>query len=70
MLRFWYSERCSRQIKLLVCMFTVAVTLYFSETVKLSTRLTLFSLVLGVAIRGLYSLLLKLQQRDQPSFNA
>lgn len=64
MLHFWYSERCTRPIKLLICIVTVAVTLYFSEMTKLSTSLTLLSLALGVAIHGLYSFLLKLQHRE------
>ena len=64
MLHFWYSERCTRQIKLLICIVTVAVNLYFSEMAKLSTSLTLLSLALGVAIHGLYSFLLKLQHRE------
>ncbi|WP_273777489.1 hypothetical protein [Acinetobacter sp. GSS19] len=62
MLHFWYSERCTRPIKLLICIVTVAVTLYFSEMTKLSTSLTLLSLLLGMVIHGLYSLLLKLPQ--------
>ncbi len=62
MLHFWYSERCTRQIKLLICIVTVAVNLYFAEMAKLSTSLTLLSLALGVAIHGLYSLLMKLPQ--------
>ncbi len=62
MLHFWYSERCTRPIKLLICIVTVAVTLYFAEMAKLSTSLTLLSLALGVAIHGLYSLLMKLPQ--------
>ena len=62
MLHFWYSERCTRQIKLLICIITVAVTLYFSEMTKLSTSLTLLSLLLGMVIHGLYSLLMKFPQ--------
>lgn len=62
MLNFWYSERCTRPIKLLICIITVAVTLYFSEMTKLSTSLTLLSLLLGMVIHGLYSLLMKLPQ--------
>ncbi len=62
MLHFWYSERCTRLIKLLICIITVAVTLYFSEMTKLSTSLTLLSLLLGMVIHGLYSLLMKLPQ--------
>ena len=62
MLHFWYSERCTRPIKLLICIITVAVTLYFSEMTKLSTSLTLLSLLLGMVIHGLYSLLMKLPQ--------
>ncbi len=61
MLQYWYSERCTRQIKLVISILTIAVTLYFSEISKLSTTLTLFSLLLGLSVHLLYCAYLKIQ---------
>lgn len=60
MLKYWYSPQCSRQIKLLICIATIAITFYCSEIAKLATLLTLFSLLLGMLVHLLATLYLQI----------
>ena len=62
MLEFWYSDQCSRQIKLMVCIAT-CVMIYLCSTVQqLSAMFTGMSITIGMGIHGLRALSLKLQQ--------
>ena len=59
-LDFWYSARCTRQIKLIVCI-TTCVMIYLCATVaQLSPLFTMISLVIGMAVHGLRVLSLKI----------
>ena len=59
-LDFWYSARCTRQIKLIVCI-TTCVMIYLCATVApLSPVFTMISLVIGMAVHGLRVLSLKI----------
>ena len=59
-LDFWYSARCTRQIKLIVCI-TTCVMIYLCATVAPLSRLfTMISLVIGMAVHGLRVLSLKI----------
>lgn len=59
-LDFWYSARCTRQIKLIVCI-TTCVMIYLCATVApLSPLFTMISLVIGMAVHGLRVLSLKI----------
>lgn len=53
MLDFWYSERCTREIKLITSIATCAIIYYCSTFEKLSPTWTVCCLVLGMAIHVL-----------------
>lgn len=53
MLDFWYSARCTRQVKLIVCIMTCAMIYLCSTVQALSAVLTGFSL--GLAYQYIYS---------------
>ena len=48
MLNFWYSERCTREIKLVTAISVCAIIYYCSGIAKLSVTWTLISLAIGV----------------------
>lgn len=48
MLSFWYSEHCTRQIKLIICIMTCAVIYYASGIQKLEPIFVGVALVIGV----------------------
>ena len=48
MLNFWYSERCTREIKLVTAISVCAIIYYCSGLAKLSVTWTLVSLAIGV----------------------
>lgn len=60
MLQFWYSDRCTRQIKLMVCIAT-CIMIYLCSTVQqLSAMFTGISLMIGMGIHLLRALSLKI----------
>lgn len=65
MLNFWYSNKCTREIKLLVCMVTCAIIYYASSFSPLSTVIVGFSLVIGMMIHILRLLDLKLDENNK-----
>ncbi|MEG0487816.1 MAG: hypothetical protein RR575_07750 [Acinetobacter sp.] len=68
MLQFWYSDRCTRQIKLMVCIAT-CVMIYLCSTVQqLSAMFTGISLMIGMGIHLLRALSLKIAA-DNPDKN-
>ena len=68
MLQFWYSDQCTRQIKLLVCIAT-CVMIYLCSTVQqLSAMFTGISLMIGMGIHLLRALSLKIAA-DNPYKN-
>ncbi|MEG0483090.1 MAG: hypothetical protein RR575_13765 [Acinetobacter sp.] len=60
LLDFWYSERCTRQIKLMVSIITCAIIYYCSTFEKLSPAFTLFGLAIGISIHVLRNISLKI----------
>lgn len=65
MLEFWYSDKCTHQIKLMVCIAT-CVMIYLCSTVQqLSLMFTGISIVIGMGIHGLRTLSLKISA-DNP----
>ncbi|MDM1245906.1 hypothetical protein HX005_00610 [Acinetobacter sp. R933-2] len=54
MLDFWYSERCTRQVKLIVSIMLCIVIFYCSNIEKLSPIFVGIGLVLGMALHVLY----------------
>ena len=68
MLQFWYSDRCTRQIKLMVCIAT-CVMIYLCSTVQqLSAMFTGINLMIGMGIHLLRALSLKIAA-DNPYKN-
>ena len=62
MLQFWYSDRCTRQIKLMVCI-TTCVMIYLCSTVQqLSAMFSGISLMIGMGIHLLRALSLKIAE--------
>ena len=60
MLDYLYSERCTREMKLIVSVVICAVIYYCSGIEKLSTELTLLCLMLGASLHILRILGLKI----------
>ena len=68
MLQFWYSDKCTRQIKLMVCIAT-CVMIYLCSTVQqLSAMFSGISLMIGMSIHLLRALNLKIAA-DHPYKN-
>ncbi|WP_163122426.1 hypothetical protein [Acinetobacter portensis] len=67
MLDFWYSEKCTREIKLIICIITCAIIYYFSNIEQLNTWAVGFSLGIGVFIHVLHHLKLKLNTHNKYS---
>ena len=65
MLNFWYSERCSRQIKLIVCIATCVMIVIAAQVQQLGTIFIGLSLVFGIATHLLRFFQLKIAQ-DNP----
>ena len=65
MLNFWYSERCTREIKLIVSMSTCLLIYLCSSVKQLSTSLTIASVGLGILLHVLRLTYLKIQA-DNP----
>ena len=65
MLDYWYSERCNRQIRLIICIST-CVLIYMCTTVaQLSTTLTLLCLAMGIGLHFLYQLKSRISVKAQ-----
>ena len=60
MLEFWYSDKCSRQLKLMVCIATCVIIYLCSTLQQLSPILTGISVVIGMGLHGLRALSLKI----------
>lgn len=60
MLEFWYSDQCSRQLKLMVCIATCVIIYLCSTVQQLSPMLTGISVGIGMAIHVLRALSLKI----------
>lgn len=64
MLNYWYSERCTREIKLIVSISTCVLIYLCSSIKQLSTSFTLVSLALGILLHILYKISLKIQSNS------
>lgn len=62
MLDFLYSERCTREIKLIISILTCILIYYGASIEKLSTTLTLIGLGLGIGIHLVKKISLKIKQ--------
>ncbi|WP_034588398.1 MULTISPECIES: hypothetical protein [Acinetobacter] len=64
MLDFWYSARCTRQIKLMICITTCAVIYYASTFAKLDRIYIGISLAIGMLSHVLHTVALKLPKQN------
>ena len=60
MLKFWYSDQCSRELKLMVCIATCVIIYLCSTLQQLSPILTGISVGIGLSIHVLRALSLKI----------
>lgn len=65
MLNYWYSERCHRQIKLMVIIATCVMIYLASMQIQLNSVLVMVSIALGLLIHTIRQLRLKLKA-DHP----
>ncbi|KAB0654754.1 hypothetical protein F7P73_02455 [Acinetobacter bohemicus] len=68
MLQFWYSDKCTRQIKLMVCIATCIMIYLCSTMQQLSAMFIGISLMIGMGIHLLRALSLKIAA-DHPYKN-
>ena len=64
MLDFWYSERCTREIKLITSIVTCVIIYYCSSFEKLSPTFTIICLAIGIATHVLRMLSLKIAENN------
>ncbi|WP_291361275.1 hypothetical protein, partial [Acinetobacter sp. UBA3025] len=65
MLEFWYSERCNRQLKLIIIIIAVCIVIYIASTVtKLGSIFVGISLAIGMLMHVLREFRLKLSPEN------
>src|SRR5690606_41774986 len=64
MLEFWYSERCHRQIKLMVIIATCIVIYAASTVAQLGPALIAVSLGIGIVVHLLHHFRLKISKSN------
>ena len=67
MLEFWYSQRCTRQIKLFLCVVSFVLVYWSSSITKITTGFACASLLLGLSLHIAYQLgrkTIMLEQRN------
>lgn len=71
MLNFWYSERCTRPIKLSIIITTCVIILITSKQLQLSPILTGLSLALGILLHfiRMWSIKMKSQHSFKKAFH-
>jgi len=69
MLDFWYSARCTRQVKLLLCIGTFILLYYCAKLQEIPRGVALFSLLLGCAVHLIYQIRLHSKLRKYLSYS-
>lgn len=64
MLNFWYSERCTRPVRLVVCITLCVVIFWSSHPQKLSLTLTLVCLAIGIITHCIHQFNLKIDAEN------
>lgn len=64
MLNFWYSDRCTRQIKLFFCISTCILIYIASSKVQLPPLLVVVSLSIGILIHITHNLKSKIHNQN------
>ena len=62
MLDFWYSPRCTRQIKLILCISVCCIIFLSSKEIKLSMAHALIALIVGMIYHFKYQIEKKLEE--------
>ena len=65
MLNFWYSEKCTREIKLVVCIATCAIIYFCSTIAPLQPLYVGLCLVVGVLLHVLHQAKNKLNTKNK-----
>lgn len=68
MLDVWYSEKCTRTVKLIVCLASCFIILICSEKIALPRLYIVLSLLLGMFIHGIRLLLQKFRHNRMTRF--
>lgn len=66
MIDFWYSERCSRNIKLMICIITIALLYYCGSITKLNILFSSIALLIGISVHVFRQLRLKFISVEHP----
>lgn len=64
MLDFWYSARCSREMKVIISILTCVIIYYCATIEKLSPTFTVICLAIGISTHLLRMLGLKIAQHN------
>ena len=64
MLDFWYSPRCTRQIKLISCISVCCILFLSSKEIKLGTAHALIALIVGMIYHFKYHIEKKLKENN------
>lgn len=63
-LDFWYSERCTLQIKLITCITTCVIIYLCSKQAELSIWFVAFALVIGIGLHLTRECILQFQSQN------
>ncbi len=63
-LDFWYSERCTRQIKLIICISTCVVIYLSAKPAELSIWFVGFALLIGISLHLTRECILKIKSQN------
>jgi len=69
MFNFWYSERCTRTVKLIICIITIVLLSYCSSIEKLETLFSCIALLIGMSSHFLRLLQVKFSQDMQRKYH-
>ncbi|MBP5993131.1 MAG: hypothetical protein KA518_04255 [Acinetobacter sp.] len=64
MLDFWYSERCTRQIKLITCISTCVMIYLSAKPAELSIWFVAFALLIGISLHLTRECILKIKSQN------
>ena len=63
-LDFWYSDRCTRQIKLIICISTCVVIYLSAKPAELSIWFVGFALLIGISLHLTRECILKIKSQN------
>lgn len=69
MFKFWYSDQCSRQIKLMICIGLCIVIFGCAEVLKLPESISIASVLFGVILHFIYQFKQKKQSQNHYAYD-